>query len=284
MGGVPPGVDGIADLGRTLVMGVVNVTPDSFSDGGLHLDPDAAIAHGRALVADGADLVDVGGESTRPGAQRVSVAEEIRRVVPVISALAADGVVVSVDTMRAQTAAAALSAGARMVNDVSGGQADPDLPRVAADAAVPYVVMHWRDHSADMYAKAVYDDVVAEVRAELSRQVEAVVSAGVDPARIVIDPGIGFAKNAEHNWTLLAALDQLVGLGRPVLVGASRKSFLGALLATADGEPRAVTDRDDATVALTTIAAEAGVWAVRVHEVRANADAVRVVAATKATQ
>jgi dihydropteroate synthase len=261
-------------------MGVVNVTPDSFSESGLHFDIDAAIAHGLSLVADGADLIDVGGESTRPGAARIECVEELRRVLPVVASLAAAGIFVSIDTMRAEVAEAALEAGARLVNDVSGGLADPALPRLVAQAGVPYVVMHWRGHSADMYAKAMYDDVVREVSDELRARVDAVVDAGVDAEALVIDPGIGFAKQAEHNWQLLAHLDQLISIGFPVLVGASRKSFLGALLAT-DERPRDAMDREDATTAITTLAAQAGAWGVRVHSARPSADAVRVVAATR---
>jgi dihydropteroate synthase len=264
-------------------MGVVNVTPDSFSDGGRHFQTIDAVDHGLALYAAGADLVDVGGESTRPGATRIDAAEEIRRAVPVVRELSAAGVPVSIDTMRRETAAAALAAGAVMVNDVSGGAADPDLPRLVADAGVPYIVMHWRGHSADMQARADYTDVVAEVGAELRARLDAVIAAGVDIDQIVLDPGIGFAKTAAHNWTLLAHLDRLLDLGRPLLIGASRKSFLGALLAAEDS-PRVSDDRADATVAITALAAAAGVWGVRVHEVRANADAVRVVAAIAAAR
>jgi dihydropteroate synthase len=271
---------------RALVMGVVNVTPDSFSDGGAFLDPEAAIGHGRELAAAGADIVDVGGESTRPGAQRISADEELRRVVPVITGLAVAGLCVSVDTTRAAVARAALDAGAAMVNDVSGGQADPKVASVVAAAGVPYVVSHWRAHSADMYAKAVYGDVVAEVRAELGRRVADALAAGVDPAQVIVDPGLGFAKRAEHNWALLAALPQLArlpGLAAglpdfPVLVGASRKSFIGRLLAGPDGTPRPFTGSDDATVALSALSAMAGAWCVRVHAVPGNADAVRVAA------
>jgi dihydropteroate synthase len=261
-------------------MGVVNVTPDSFSESGLHFDTDVAIEHGLALAASGADLVDVGGESTRPGAERVECVEELRRVIPVVTALSAHGLLVSIDTMRADVAAAALDAGARIVNDVSGGLADPKLPRLVGEAGVPYVVMHWRGHSADMYAHATYADVVREVSDELMARVDAVVAAGVDPSYIVIDPGIGFAKKAEHNWALLAHLDRLVSLGPPVLIGASRKSFLGHLLAD-DAGPRDAMHREDATAAITTLAARAGVWGVRVHEARPSADAVRVVAAMR---
>jgi dihydropteroate synthase len=232
------------------------------------------------LVADGADLVDVGGESTRPGAGRVDAAEEMRRVVPVVRELAAAGVGVSIDTMRRETAAAAMAAGAVMVNDVSGGAADPELPRLVADAGVPYIVMHWRGHSVDMQQRAAYSDVVDEVCQELRGRLEAVVGAGVDPAQVVLDPGIGFAKTPAHNWALLAHLDRLAELGRPLLIGASRKSFLGGLLAV-DGTPRDSDARADATVAVTALAAAAGAWGVRVHEARGNADAVRVVAAIR---
>jgi dihydropteroate synthase len=261
-------------------MGVVNVTPDSFSDGGSWFGPDAAIARGLELAAQGADIVDVGGESTRPGAQRVSVDEEMRRVGPVIRALAAAGVPVSVDTMRAEVAQAALEVGARLVNDVSGGLADPQMPRLVAQAGVPYVVMHWRGHSHQMQERAVYADVVGEVCEELRRRVDAVVAEGVDPALIIVDPGLGFAKLAEHNWALLTRLDQIAGLGGgpgfPVLIGASRKRFLGGLLAAPDGSARPFAGCDDATVAVTALAAAAGAWCTRVHEVPANADAVRV--------
>ena len=271
-------VRGLPDAGRCLVMGVVNVTPDSFSDGGAFQDTDAAIKHGLELVRAGADIIDVGGESTRPGATRVTGDEERRRVLPVVAALAEAGVLVSIDTMRSTTAAAALAEGARIVNDVSGGLADTALPALVAEARVPYVVMHWRGHSNDMQEQAVYSDVVEEVRTELSRRLDAVLAAGVDADQVILDPGIGFAKTAEHNWTLLAHLEPLVALGRPLLVGASRKSFLGSLLGD-EGEPRPMVERDDATTAITAICARAGVWGVRVHEARGSADAVRVVAA-----
>ena len=263
-------------------MGVVNVTPDSFSDGGDWYGTDVAIAHGLELLAQGADIVDVGGESTRPGAQRVSPEEELRRVGPVITELVRAGAPVSIDTMHADVAEFALNAGVHLVNDVSGGLADPQMPRLVAAARVPYVVVHWRGHSHDMYSRAVYDDVVQEVRDELSRRVDAIVSEGVDPACIIVDPGLGFGKRPEHNWPLLAGLagiGKLAGGTFPVLVGASRKRFLGRLLPGPDGRPRPFGDCDGATVATTTLAAAAGAWCVRVHQVRQNADAVRVVAA-----
>jgi dihydropteroate synthase len=272
---------GLAPVARCLVMGVVNVTPDSFSDGGTWLDPDKAIAHGLELASQGADIIDVGGESTRPGAQRIPVEDELDRVMPVVTALTKAGAFVSIDTMRAEVARRALAAGARMVNDVSGGQADPDIVGVVAEARVPYVVMHWRGHSADMYGPAVYTDVVAEVRSELGRRLQAVIDAGVDPASIIVDPGLGFAKLAEHNWTLLAHLDEVArpeGYDEPfpVLVAASRKGFLGKLLAGSDGRPRSFAGSDDATIAVTALAVAAGAWCVRVHMVPGNLDAVRV--------
>ncbi len=265
-------------------MGILNVTPDSFSDGGRFADPKAAVAHGLALHAGGADLVDVGGESTRPGAERVDARHERRRVLPVVAQLSQAGVAVSVDTTRAAVAEAAIEAGAVMVNDVSGGSADPGMARVIAGSRVRWVLMHRRGDSRDMYAGAGYRDVVAEVAAELTGRVEAAVTAGVDPAQLILDPGLGFAKHAVHNWTLLAHLDRLVALGLPVLVGASRKTFLGALLADGDGAPRPVAERDAATLASTVLAAEAGAWGVRVHEVAPTVDAVRTVAATRAAR
>ncbi len=272
---------GLPAADRCLVMGVVNVTPDSFSDGGTWLDPDKAVAHGLELASQGADIIDVGGESTRPGAERVPIEDELRRVMPVVTALVQAGGCVSIDTMRAEVASQALAAGACMVNDVSGGLADPDMTRVVAAAGVPYVVMHWRGHSSDMYGPAVYTDVVTEVRDELGSRLQAVIAAGVDPGNIVLDPGLGFAKLAEHNWTLLAHLDEVArptGYERPfpVLVAASRKGFLGKLLAGADGRARSFAGSDDATIALTALAVAAGAWCVRVHMVPGNVDAVRV--------
>jgi dihydropteroate synthase len=257
-------------------MGVVNVTPDSFSDGGRYADLDAALQHGRRLVGDGATLIDVGGESTRPGADRIDADTETARVLPAIRTLAAEGIALSVDTTRAAVAAAALEAGVLLVNDVSGGLADPGMARVVADAGCPWVLMHWRGPSQSMQSLATYRDVVAEVRDELAARVDAALAAGVAADRIVLDPGLGFAKSAEHNWRLLAHLEDLVALGFPVLVGASRKSFLGRLLAAADGTPRPVPEREDATVATSLIAARAGAWGVRVHEVRPTVDALRV--------
>lgn len=264
-------------LDRCSVMGVVNVTPDSFSDGGWYATTEAAVAHGVALRAAGADYVDVGGESTRPGAGRVDAETELRRVLPVVTELTAVGVSVSVDTTRARVAAAAVAAGAVIVNDVTGGRADPGMAAVVAETGVSWVLTHARGASHDMYATAVYDDVVRDVAAELRARVDDAVAAGVDPGRLILDPGIGFAKRAEHSWTLLAHLDALVALGYPVLVGASRKSFLADVLP----EGRTAADRDAATVATTVMAALAGAWGVRVHDAAGSADAVRVVAALR---
>ena len=270
-------VAGLSAPDRCLVMGVLNVTPDSFSDGGRFLDPAEAIAHGLALAAAGADLVDVGGESTRPGAARPSATEELRRVLPVVRELAAAGVPVSIDTMRAEVAEEAVRAGAVLVNDVSGGRADPAMLSTVAGLEVAYVLMHWRAHSVAMHEHTAYDDVVADVTAELRAQLDAAEAAGVDLSRVAVDPGIGFSKTADQNWELLMHLERLHELGRPVLVATSRKRFLGELLAR-DGELRPPVDRDDATTATTALAAAAGAWCVRVHDVRASADAVRVAA------
>jgi dihydropteroate synthase len=271
-------VRGLPVADRPLVMGVVNVTPDSFSDGGLFDGADAAVAHGLAMLADGADLLDIGGESTRPGATRPLVTEELARVIPVITALAGQGALVSVDTMRSKVAEAALDAGAVLVNDVSGGLADPAILRVVAERGAAYVVMHWRGHADTMQQRASYDDVVTEVRDELRRRVDDAMAAGIAAERIAVDPGLGFAKTAEHNWRLLQRLPELDAIGLPILLGSSRKTFIGALLADADGTPRPVLDREDANVALTTLAGLLGVWAVRVHEARASVDALKVVA------
>lgn len=267
---------------RCLVMGVLNVTPDSFSDGGLYDRTATAVDHGALMWESGADYVDVGGESTRPGAERVTAAEELRRVVPVVGRLASSGVAVSIDTTRAVVAEAAVAAGAVLVNDVSGGLADPAMARVVAAAGVPWVLNHSRGGSRDMYAAAVYRDVVREVADELRMRVDDAVEAGVDPARLVLDPGLGFAKLSEHNWTLLARLDELQELGFPVLVGSSRKRFLAEVLTggRAEGPARL---RDAATSATTVLAARSGAWGVRVHDVAASADAVRVAGRAAAT-
>lgn len=232
------------------------------------------------LRGEGADIIDIGGESTRPGAERVDGPTEIARVLPVIKELAAAGVPLSIDTTRAEVAAAALAAGAVVVNDVSGGLADPGMAAVIAAAGCPWVLMHWRGHSRRMLDLATYTDVVAEVRDELLRRVDDAVAAGVDPARLILDPGLGFAKHAEHNWALSAHLGELVALGRPVLFAASRKTYLGRLLAGPDGEPRGVDGREAATIATSVLAVAAGAWGVRVHDVRATVDALAVWRAT----
>ncbi|ANH38100.1 Dihydropteroate synthase 1 [Nocardioides dokdonensis FR1436] len=278
---VPLGVP----LGRPRVMGVVNVTPDSFSDGGRYAAPADAVAHGLALLDEGADLLDIGGESTRPGATRPLVAEELARVVPVIRELADAGAVVSVDTMRHEVAEAALEAGAVVVNDVSGGLADPAVLEVVAAAGATYVAMHWRAHSDRMRDFAVYDEaggVVAAVCRELEERVEVIRAAGVADDRIVLDPGLGFAKTPAHSWALLRDLDPLLALGHPLLVGASRKSFLGSLLDSSRagrGGPRPVGEREAAHLAVVLELARAGVWGVRVHDVRSARDALAVWAA-----
>lgn len=271
-----PGLDvhGLPAPGRCLVMGVLNVTPDSFSDGGRWADPAAAVRHGLQLAADGADLVDVGGESTRPGAQRIDAVTEWARVGEVVAGLVAAGVPVSIDTMRAVTASRAVEAGAVVVNDVSGGLADPEMAAAVAGTDAAFVAMHWRGHSTAMNQLARYDDVVGEVVAALEDRLQALTAAGVAPQRVVLDPGLGFAKNAEHNWALLGSLPRLASLGRPLLVAASRKRFLGQLL-----DDRPVDERDHATHALSALLAAAGVWAVRVHDVRGSADAVRIAGA-----
>jgi dihydropteroate synthase len=259
-------------------MGVVNVTDDSFSDGGLFLDRDRAVEHGVQLVAEGAAIVDVGGESTRPGAIRVDPRVERNRVVPVIKDLAAEGITVSIDTMRSDVAVAALEHGAGVVNDVSGGRADSRMVSVVAEAGVPWVLMHWRSAgAARAHEVPEYRDVVADVKAELLASVDAATSAGVDLAKLIIDPGLGFAKTAQHNWALLHALPEFVATGLPVLVGASRKRFLGSLLAGEDGTPRPPSGRETATAVISALAAQHGAWGVRVHDVRATVDALKVV-------
>jgi dihydropteroate synthase len=272
----------LPDPGRCVVIGILNVTPDSFSDGGWYLDRDDAVAHGLALRAQGADLIDIGGESTRPGAHRVDARTETARVIPVLRELAERGVPCSVDTTRAAVAEVALETGAIMVNDVSGGLADPAMAPTMARCRVPWILVHWRGPSAEMNKLASYQDVVAEVRAELVARVDAAVLAGVDPGALVLDPGLGFAKTAAHNWALLGHLNALTELGFPVLVGASRKRFLGALLARKDGTDGTGRRRDGldtATAAVSALAAAAGVWGVRVHDAAASRDAIAVAAA-----
>jgi len=248
-----------------LVMGILNVTPDSFADGGLHFDTDLAITHGREMIEDGVDIIDIGGESTRPGADRVSAEEEQERVIPVIRELAKESVVISIDTMRASTAKLGVEAGATIVNDVSGGAADPEMFSTVAQLGCKYTLMHWRGHSKDMNSKAIYSDVVAEVIEEISIQLDKALAAGIKRENIILDPGIGFAKDAEHNWEILNRIDEFIALGYPVLIGHSRKRFLGG--DTPD-------DREEATVQVTQSLVGKGIWAVRVHGVKANKEAI----------
>ena len=240
-------------------MGILNVTPDSFADGGRHNEFEAAVARGIEMIAEGVDIIDVGGESTRPGAERVSEEEEIARTIPVIAELAKHGATISIDTMRASTAEAAIRAGAAIINDVSGGLADDAMLQTAARLKVPYIAMHWRGQSKDMKSKAIYSDVVNDVIAELNERIEASLDAGIHKDNLIIDPGLGFAKDAEHNWAIIDAIDRFVELGYPVLVGASRKRFLGG--DTPD-------EREQATIDLTKRLGTTGVWAVRVHSVK----------------
>ena len=270
-------VTGLPRRSRPLVMGVVNVTPDSFSDGGLFFDAPLAIEHGLRLREQGADILDVGGESTRPGAERPPVEEELRRVIPVVRALSGAGATVSVDTMRAEVAAQAVAAGAQLINDVSGGLADAALMPLAAESEIPYVCMHWRGHSTVMEQRATYGDVVKDVIDELTPRVEAALAAGITRDRLIIDPGLGFAKRAEHNWDLLQRLAELKVFECPILVAASRKRFLGSLLADpTSGEPRPVTERDVASATVSVFAWLAGAWCVRVHDVLSTMDALAV--------
>ena len=265
---------------RVQVMGVLNVTDDSFSDGGRYLEANRAVAHGLRLAADGATIVDVGGESTRPGAVRVDSALELARVIPVVKGLAAEGITVSIDTMHADVARAALENGACIVNDVSGGRADPAMAPLMAEAGVPWVLMHWRSVGADApHDVPHYGDVVAEVLAELLSAMDHALAAGVPPENLVIDPGLGFAKTAQHNWLLLQALPQFVATGIPVLIGASRKRFLGSLLCDRDGNPRPPDGRETATAVISALAGLHGAWGVRVHDVRASVDALKVASA-----
>ena len=257
-------------------MGVLNVTPDSFSDGGRFNDQMIATNHALQMVQDGADIIDIGGESTRPGSDRITVKEELDRVLPVISALANSGVAISVDTMRAEVASAAIDAGACMINDVSGGKSDPEMLSYVATLNVPYILMHWRGPSNIMNTLTDYNDVVADVTREVSNQVDVAVAAGIARERIAIDPGIGFAKTVDQNWPILKHLEVLEGLGLPILMGASRKKFLGELLAK-DGVARDSDERESATTAISTLMAARGIWAVRVHEVKASSDAIAVV-------
>ena len=254
-------------------MGVLNVTPDSFADGGRHFDFEAAIARGREMIAEGVDIIDVGGESTRPGAERISADEERDRVIPVVTQLHNLGAVISIDTTRSEIATAAIAAGANYVNDISGGLADPKMAAVIAhNPAVQYVVMHWRGESKEMQSRAIYKDVVNEVREELSERIAQLIDQGVSPEQIIIDPGIGFAKSGEHNWELLRNIDRFQLLGYPLLIGVSRKRFLGDLVGAENPD-----DREYATIAITTEMARKGVWAVRTHSVKPHLDAIKVI-------
>lgn len=268
--------ENLRKLDRTLVMGVLNVTPDSFSDGGRFNDPTIATNHALQMIEDGADIIDIGGESTRPGSDRISVQEELDRVLPVISALADSGTAISIDTMRTEVARAAVDAGACMVNDVSGGKADSEMLDYIATLNTPYILMHWRGPSNIMNTLTDYNDVVADVTAEIAQQVEVAVAAGISRDRIAIDPGIGFAKTVDQNWPILKHLSVLEGLGLPILMGASRKKFLGELLAK-EGVARETEERESATTAISTLMAVRGLWAVRVHDVKSSSDAIAVV-------
>lgn len=261
---------------RTLVMGIINVTPDSFSDGGENAGTESAVMRGIQMIREGVDIIDIGGESTRPGASRISPEEEKARVLPVLRALADYDTVLSIDTMRAEVAEEAIAAGASIVNDVSGGLADSDMPRLIADVRVPYVVMHWRGFSDSMQKLAVYEVTAKEVRHELAERIEKLTKAGVEIDQIILDPGLGFAKEPDHNWDVLQAIESFEKLKRPLLVGASRKRFLGRLLNDGEGD-RDVKEREAATIAVTTMLAERKVWGVRVHNVRDSRDAIEVV-------
>ena len=268
--------ENLRNLDRTLVMGVLNVTPDSFSDGGRFDDTEIAISHALQMIEDGADIIDIGGESTRPGSERISVQVELDRVLPVIAGLVDSGVAISIDTMRAEVARAAIEAGACMINDVSGGKSDPEMLSYVSTLTVPYILMHWRGPSNIMNTLTDYNDVVADVTSEINKQVDVAAAAGIARERIAIDPGIGFAKTVDQNWPILKHLDVLEGLGLPILMGASRKKFLGELLAK-DGVARDSDERESATTAISTLMAARGLWAVRVHDVKPTRDAVAVV-------
>ena len=259
---------------RTLVMGILNVTPDSFADGGRHFTTDAAISRAKIMIEEGVDIIDIGGESTKPGAERVSEDEELARVMPVLEEVVTYGVPVSIDTMRSEVAKAAIKTGVKYVNDVSGGLADEKMYElIAKNREIQYVIMHWRSHSKTMEEHARYGDVVKEVREELEERINSAIEVGVDPEQLIIDPGIGFAKTSEHNWELLKNLDRLALLGYPILVGASRKRFLGKLVG---GEP---DQRESASIALTAALAKQSIWGVRTHSVKPHRDAIAIVEA-----
>ena len=247
------------------IMGILNVTPDSFADGGRHDTYEKAVARGLEMIAEGVDIIDIGGESTRPGADRVSAKEEQARVLPVIEKLSQSGIPISIDTMRAETAVLAIEAGASIVNDVSGGIADDLMHESVAEMGCPYILMHWRGHSKDMNSRAIYKDVVSEVISEMQSQIEQALKAGIARNNLIIDPGLGFAKDAEHNWEILDRIDEITALGYPVLIGGSRKRFLGG------GTP---DEREEATIALTKSLLDKNIWAVRVHSVKPHKDLV----------
>jgi dihydropteroate synthase len=271
----------LAKLNRCLVVGVLNVTPDSFSDGGLFSDTNAAVKYAQDLIKNGADLIDVGGESTRPGASRITTMEEQKRVIPVIKELTSLGIITSIDTMNSETALVAVNAGAQMVNDVSGGLADENMHKCVADLTVPYVLMHWRGHSTVMDNLATYSDVVTEVVNEIQIQVDKAIKSGIDRNKIVIDPGLGFAKNPEHNWEILKKFNELHQLNLPIYIGASRKRFLTDFaIPRGSLEPK---DRDIATSIITSFVSLNGAWAVRVHDVSANSAAVKIMNLVKET-
>ena len=254
-------------------MGILNITPDSFADGGKYLSKADAISQGRRLIAEGADIIDIGGESTRPGAERVSEEIELERVIPVVTELVKDGAVISVDTMRAEVAKQGIASGATYINDVSGGLADEKMAKlIASNSKVQYIAMHWRGHSKEMQKQAVYENVVTEVKDELDDRVTSLLKAGVSPEQIILDPGIGFAKESEHNWQILKNIERFQMLGYPLLVGVSRKRFLGELINA--NEP---DKREAATIALTTELARVKVWAVRTHAIKAHQDAISVI-------
>ena len=252
-----------------LVMGILNVTPDSFADGGKHNELDAAVSRGLEMISEGVDIIDIGGESTRPGAERVDEEEELRRTIPVIEKIAPyvekNGVKISIDTMRASVAKAAVKAGATIINDVSAGQSDQEMLSTAAKLNVPYIAMHWRGYSKDMNSKAVYKDVVSETISELEERIHAALSQGVKKENLIIDPGLGFAKDSEHNWAIIEAMDRFVDLGYPVLVGGSRKRFLGG---------DSPDQREEATINLTKKLKDTGIWAVRVHAVKPHKEVI----------
>ena len=257
---------------RTLVMGILNVTPDSFADGGRYNSLELAVLRGKQMLLEGADIIDVGGESTRPGAERITLSEELDRVIPVIAELSQLGAVISIDTTRSEVAGAALNAGAKMINDISAGAADEQMANVAANHGVAFIAMHSRGNAETMNSLAQYEDVTSEVISELSQRVTVLTRAGVEKTNLILDPGLGFAKEAEDNWTLLKELSRIMELGFPVLVGGSRKRFLGALVGAMQPDAR-----EAATIALTTILAEQRVWGVRVHGVKAHRDAISLV-------